>query len=90
VSLLHIGGQIGGTRLEAIVLLVTTLSVIWLHITLLGLFKSRSGFRRSGLPRRPLRRRERQLLDEDVDGGAELGALGEDGVDRVVLQLVDE
>jgi hypothetical protein len=39
--------------------------------------------------RRALREAELRLLDEDVDGGAELGALGEDRVDLVVLECRD-
>src|SRR5690606_11924994 len=32
----------------------------------------------------------RELLDEDVDGGAQLGAAGEDGVHHVRLEARDE
>lgn len=53
--LLHIGGQISASRLEAAILWVLTLVLIWLHVTLLGLFKSRS------VPRQPAFPSERRV-----------------------------
>lgn len=77
------------------------LTAIGIVFTLLGLglavmalwpkrAPSRSAHPRYAVRRRALREDETELLHEDVDRGAQLGALGEDFVDRVVLQLVDE
>ena len=63
MSLLHVGHEVTGGRLEAGLLLALTFGVIWLHVMLLGLFNSGDkpkGPNLSSRRRAVMRRRRRE------------------------------
>jgi hypothetical protein len=46
VIVLHLGQQVAVGKLEAAILWILTVALIWLHLTLLRLFRSRPSHRR--------------------------------------------
>lgn len=92
-SLLHIGHA--RNEIEFLLTVVGfAITLLGVGVAVMSLWPRRApGMRAeredSVVRRRRLRAEDEELLDEDVDGGTELGAFGEDGVDLVLLERRD-